>query len=204
MPIPSRNLGRCFDASVSPEKVALIDLSDWNAPREATYAAFDHECDAVARGLVAQGFARGDAIGIMSLNRLELLYAYFGIMRAGMVAVPISFKLARETGRPYRFRLRPARGLLRPRPRHPATGRAARLRLRRRGLCRTPGSRPLRHRRTRSARTCDDPLHVGIDRHAKRRAPVARFGSAGRWRPRRSFMATVRTTAISSVRRCST
>ncbi len=97
MPIPSRNLGRCFDASVSPDKIALIDLADWNAPREATYASFDRECDAVARGLVAQGFARGDAIGIMSLNRLELLYAYFGIMRAGMVAVPISFKLARET-----------------------------------------------------------------------------------------------------------
>jgi acyl-CoA synthetase (AMP-forming)/AMP-acid ligase II len=97
MPIPSRNLGRCFDASVAPDKIALIDLADWNAPREMSYSDFDRACDAVARGLVAHGFARGDAIGIMSLNRLELLHAYFGIMRAGMVAVPISFKLARET-----------------------------------------------------------------------------------------------------------
>lgn len=97
MPIPSRNLGRCFDASVDPTKIAIIDLNDPDTPREVTYAAFDAECDAVARGLVRRGYKHGDRIAIMATNSIELLAAYFGIMRAGMVVVPVSFKLAPET-----------------------------------------------------------------------------------------------------------
>ena len=91
------NLGRCFDASRSPAKIAIIDLKDWDNPLEVTYAALDAECDAVARGLLAKGLKRGDRVGILSLNRIELLAAYFGSMRAGLVAVPISFKLPRDT-----------------------------------------------------------------------------------------------------------
>ena len=91
------NLGRCFDASADPHKTAIIDLQIWEQPRECSYAALDAECDAVARGLLARGLRRGDRVGILSLNRFELLAAYFGAMRAGLVAVPISFKLARET-----------------------------------------------------------------------------------------------------------
>lgn len=91
------NLGRCFEFSRDPEKVALIDLRIPDKPVEITYREFDAECDAVARGLLRMGFVRGDRIGILSLNRRELLAAYFGTMRAGLVSVPISFKLSRET-----------------------------------------------------------------------------------------------------------
>ena len=91
------NLGRCFDATRAPSKVAIIDTADWEHPREWSYAELDTECDAVARGLVGRGLQPGDRVGILSLNRFELLAAYFGTMRAGMVSVPISFKLPRET-----------------------------------------------------------------------------------------------------------
>ena len=91
------NLGRCFDASADPHKTAIIDLRNWDRPSEMSYAGLDAECDAVARGLLSRGLRRGDRVGILSLNRYELLAAYFGIMCAGLVAVPISFKLARET-----------------------------------------------------------------------------------------------------------
>ena len=97
MTLPSRNLGRCFDASRDPAKIAIIDLAVPDAPREIGYGEFDAECDAVARGLLSRGLRRGDRVGIMALNSIALLGAYFGIMRAGLVAVPISFKLARET-----------------------------------------------------------------------------------------------------------
>ncbi len=52
MPILSKNLGRCFDASAAPDKTAIIDSRDWDRPIEVGYAAFDDECNAVARGLV--------------------------------------------------------------------------------------------------------------------------------------------------------
>ncbi|MBV9523548.1 MAG: long-chain fatty acid--CoA ligase, partial [Alphaproteobacteria bacterium] len=97
MSLPSRNLGRCFDAAAAPDKIAIIDIADWNRPLEFTYRAFDAECDAVARGLLRRGLSRGDRVGLLSLNRFEMLAAFFGIMRAGLVAVPISFKLPRET-----------------------------------------------------------------------------------------------------------
>ena len=97
MTLPSRNLGRCFNAAARPDKIMIIDLTRPEAPIEITYASFDAECDAVARGLAAKGLKRGDRVGIMALNSFKLLAAYFGIMRAGMVAVPASFKLARET-----------------------------------------------------------------------------------------------------------
>jgi len=93
----SKNLGKCFDAAADPLKIALIEPLDFSNPRQTTYADFDAECDAVARGLLGRGYAAGDRIGILSLNSREVLCAYFGIMRAGMVAVPISFKLPAET-----------------------------------------------------------------------------------------------------------
>ena len=91
------NLGRCFDATLAPDKVAIVDLKDPDRPAAVSYAAFDAECDAVARGLLAEGLKRGDRVGILSLNRVAMLAAYFGTMRAGLVSVPISFKLPRET-----------------------------------------------------------------------------------------------------------
>jgi acyl-CoA synthetase (AMP-forming)/AMP-acid ligase II len=94
---PSRNLGCCFDPSKDPGKVAIIDLRQPDRPEEVTYAALDVACDAVARGLLAKGLKQGDRIGIMSVNSVPMIAAYLGIMRAGMVAVPISFKLAQET-----------------------------------------------------------------------------------------------------------
>ncbi len=97
MPIPSKNLGRCFDAAATPDAVALINLREWDHPPVITYRALDDECSAVARGLLAAGLRRGDRIGILSHNRFEMLAAMLGAMRAGLVAVPVSFKLPRET-----------------------------------------------------------------------------------------------------------
>ncbi len=93
MALPSKNLGRSFAAAASPDKIAIIDLSDHERPIELSYRDFDAECDAVARGLLRMGLRRGDRVGILSLNRHEALAAFFGTMRAGMVTVPISFKL---------------------------------------------------------------------------------------------------------------
>ena len=91
------NLGDLRDPATPGSDLAVIDCRDWERPNQLSHAALDAAIDACARGLAARGFARGDRIAILSLNRAEMLIAYFAIMRAGLVAVPANFKFPRET-----------------------------------------------------------------------------------------------------------
>ena len=91
------NLGDLTPASVAGEKVALIDLLDPAAPREYTFSEMERMARGVARFVAAQKYPPATRIGILSLNRAEYVAVYFGIMRAGQVAVPINTKLPDDT-----------------------------------------------------------------------------------------------------------
>jgi long-chain acyl-CoA synthetase len=92
----SLNLGNLISRSRDRGKVAIVDLSG-SAPREVSYAALDDAANGVARALARAGYARGERVAILSANRWEFVAAYFGIMRAGLVAVPVNFKFPRAT-----------------------------------------------------------------------------------------------------------
>ncbi len=91
------NLGNLIDRNADPQKVAIIDLSDTANPLEVTYRALAERTDAVARSLRSRGFAPGDTVAILAANSADYLCAYFGIMRAGLVAVPLCFKFPIDT-----------------------------------------------------------------------------------------------------------
>ncbi|MGQ3355357.1 MAG: class I adenylate-forming enzyme family protein [Phreatobacter sp.] len=91
------NLGDLVDRSLDMEKVAVVDLREPATPRSYTHRDIDRLANGVARFLTDRGLARGAAVAIMALNRAEYIAAYFGIMRAGFVAVPINTKLAQDT-----------------------------------------------------------------------------------------------------------
>jgi long-chain acyl-CoA synthetase len=91
------NLGDLIRRERDLDKVALIDLGGEAAPRVFSYRQLDAMANGVARALAARNFARGDRIGILSANRAEFLAAYCGILRAGLVAVPVNFKFPRAT-----------------------------------------------------------------------------------------------------------
>ncbi len=91
------NLGDLIDRARDLDKVAIVDLGGETAPREVSFRALDAMANAVARALIRRGHARGERIAILSANRAESLAAYYGIMRAGLVAVPVNHRFPRQT-----------------------------------------------------------------------------------------------------------
>ncbi len=94
--IKATNLGALFDPERGGDNLALIDCFEWQAPRRYSHREIDDLANACARGLAGRGLNPGDAVAILSANRAAFLISYLAILRAGMIAVPISTKFSKN------------------------------------------------------------------------------------------------------------
>ena len=72
---------------------SLIESSPLEAFRsEITWAEFDEKANRFANFLLSRGLKRGDKVAILLMNCLEWLPIYFGVLKAGCMAVPLNFR----------------------------------------------------------------------------------------------------------------
>ena len=72
---------------------SLIESSPVEAFRsEMTWREFDERANRFANLLLARGYGYGDKVAILLMNCLEWLPAYFGVLKAGCMAVPLNFR----------------------------------------------------------------------------------------------------------------
>ncbi|HYH04835.1 MAG TPA: class I adenylate-forming enzyme family protein, partial [Bacillota bacterium] len=64
--------------------------------REMTWRVFDEKANRMANLLLKRGIQKGDKVAILLMNCLEWLPIYFGILKAGAIAVPLNFRYSAE------------------------------------------------------------------------------------------------------------
>ena len=72
----------------------LIESASQDAPyrREISWRDFDRRANRFANLLLSRGLKKGTKVAILLMNCLEWLPIYFGILKAGCLAVPMNFR----------------------------------------------------------------------------------------------------------------
>ena len=75
-------------ARLMPQKIGARD-----SRRSLTYTAWNERASRLADALLNTGLRSGDRVGLLAYNCLEWMEIYVALARAGLVAVPVNFRL---------------------------------------------------------------------------------------------------------------
>lgn len=85
------------NARVTWKEYSLIQpTSSTYYRRDITWSVFDEKANRVANLLQGRGIRKGQKVAILLMNCLEWLPIYFGILKAGAIAVPLNFRYTAE------------------------------------------------------------------------------------------------------------
>ncbi len=86
------------DKVVTWQEFNLIESTKTEIPyrREMTWQDFDRRANRFANLLLSRGLKKGDKVAILLMNCLEWLPIYFGILKAGCMAVPMNFRYSED------------------------------------------------------------------------------------------------------------
>ena len=86
------------DNAVTWRDFSLIENAMPDAPyrRELSWKGFDRRANRFANLLLSRGVKRGTKVGILLMNCLEWLPIYFGVLKAGCIAVPLNYRYSSE------------------------------------------------------------------------------------------------------------
>jgi acyl-CoA synthetase (AMP-forming)/AMP-acid ligase II len=105
------------NAKLHPDEVALVEVNPANQPDknltwheynlieatvgekyrcEITWREFDIAANRFANLLLTRGVKKGDKVAILMMNCIDWLPIYFGILKAGALAVPMNFRFSAE------------------------------------------------------------------------------------------------------------
>ena len=86
------------DKAVTWREASLIESALPDAPyrRAISWKDFDRQANRFANLLLSRSTGRGTKVGILMMNCLEWLPIYFGILKAGCIAVPLNFRYSSE------------------------------------------------------------------------------------------------------------
>lgn len=76
----------------------LIESASQDAPyrRELSWKDFDRRANRFANLLLSRGLQKGTKVAVLLMNCLEWLPIYFGILKAGCLAVPMNFRYSSD------------------------------------------------------------------------------------------------------------
>ncbi|MFT3957348.1 MAG: AMP-binding protein [Piscinibacter sp.] len=75
-------------ARLTPHKLGARD-----SKRELSFALWHERATKLANGLLSLGLSKGDRVALLAYNCVEWMEIYVALARAGLVAVPINFRL---------------------------------------------------------------------------------------------------------------
>ncbi|KQQ62884.1 acetyl-CoA synthetase [Pseudomonas sp. Leaf129] len=92
MRLTIRNLGDVVGAHSPADQAAFIGLDGEQGEICYRFDELDRLASGVARGLHARGYAQGERIALLAANSVEFIAVLLGILRAGLVAVPVNHR----------------------------------------------------------------------------------------------------------------